>query len=110
MRKKRFAEYAGDAVSILVGSVLFGIAVNVFTLPGEFIPGGATGIAIIMNGLVGLPVGVSIILINVPLFLLAGKKLGGAFFIKTAIATVVSSLAVDFLVFLPAYRLERLLC
>lgn len=49
------------------------------------------------------------IVVNIPLFLFALRKMGASFFIKTAVATVVSSLAIDLFAFLPHYTEDRLL-
>ena len=102
-------EYLLDTLAIVSGSAVFGAAVNIFTIGNQIVPGGATGISIVANFLFGTPVGVVIIAVNIPLFLFALRKMGASFFIKTAVATVVSSLAIDLLAFLPQYTEDRLL-
>ena len=102
-------EYLLDTLAIVSGSAVFGAAVNIFTIGNQIVPGGATGISIVANFLFGTPVGVVIIAVNSPLFLFALRKMGASFFIKTAVATVVSSLAIDLLAFLPQYTEDRLL-
>lgn len=102
-------EYVLDTLAIVFGSAVFGAAVNIFTLGNQIVPGGATGVSIVANYLFGTPVGVVTIIVNIPLFLFALRKMGASFFIKTAVATVVSSLAIDLFAFLPHYTEDRLL-
>lgn len=109
MQKSKIREWSLDLLSVLVGSVIYGISVNVFIVSGDLIPGGATGLGIIMNKLTGLSIGLGIILVNLPLFVLSIQRLGHSFLIKTVIATVVSGLAVDLLAFLPTVAEDRIL-
>lgn len=98
-----------DAAAILLGSALFGASVNVFAMGNQIVSGGATGLSILANHLFGTPVGMTVVLINIPLFLLALRRMGKLFFVKTAAATLVSSLAIDLFSFLPHYADDRLL-
>ena len=75
MHRKGNKDLFYDALSVGVGCVIYGISVNVFIIAGNLIPGGATGLGIIMNQLTGLSVGFGIVLVNLPLFLLSIKKL-----------------------------------
>lgn len=109
MEKSYLKDIALDTLAILIGSALFGAAFNIFILPNLIITGGATGLSVILNHVFGTPVGLVIIAINVPLFLFSYKKMGASFFIKTLFATIVSSLAIDLLSFLPQYSEDRLL-
>ncbi len=109
MQKKQVKEYVMDALSIAVGCIIYGISVNVFLVPCDLIPGGATGLGIILNELTGLSVGLGIVLINLPLFIMSIRRLGHHFLIKTIIATVMSGIAVDAFAFLPAVTNDRIL-
>ena len=94
---KRFLKTDGRAVAInLVGCVLAGVSFSFLTYPNNIVSGGLTGIAQILNLLLGLPVGVMIIVMNVPLFLVAWKQFGLRFIIYSLIGMVCSSLAIDF--------------
>lgn len=109
MRNKRNKELFFDAMAIVIGCVIYGISINVFIIAGNLIPGGATGLGIIMNNLTGLSVGLGIVLVNLPLFLLSIRKLGKIFLIKTIIATILSGLMVDIFSFLPMITEDRIL-
>ena len=93
----RFLKTDGRAVAInLVGCAITGISFSFFTFPNNIVSGGLTGIAQILNLLTGLPVGVMVIVMNIPLFAVAWKKFGLRFIIYSLIGMVVSSLAIDF--------------
>lgn len=98
-----------SAVPIFFGSILFGIAVNMFLLPHGVVTGGATGIATAAGKLWGIPVGLGIILINIPIFVIALRQLGLRGVIYSIIGTTLTSLAADALVFLPSATDDTLL-
>lgn len=109
MYRKRYREWLFDSVFVFVGSIIYGISVNVFIIAGDLIPGGASGLGIILNQLTGLSVGFGIMLVNLPLFLLSIRKLGKVFLVKTVIATIISSVMVDLFSFLPIVTEDRIL-
>ncbi len=109
MHNKGNKELFFDAMAIVIGCIIYGISINVFIIAGNLIPGGATGLGIIMNNLTGLSVGLGIVLVNLPLFLLSIRKLGKIFLIKTIIATILSGLMVDIFSFLPMITEDRIL-
>ena len=86
-----------DGVQILAGPALTSFAFRFFTFPNHIVSGGVTGIAQIVNMLTGFPVGVFTILMNIPLFLLAWKKLGRRFVVLTAVCMGLSSVSIDLL-------------
>jgi uncharacterized membrane-anchored protein YitT (DUF2179 family) len=86
-----------DGVKILAGTALTSFAFRFFTFPNHIVSGGVTGIAQIVNMLTGFPVGVFTILMNIPLFLLAWKKLGRRFVVLTAVCMGLSSVSIDLL-------------
>ena len=52
-----------DALFYLAGTVLYAMAVNIFTAPNNVVPGGVTGVATLLNYLFGLPIGTLIFII-----------------------------------------------
>jgi len=89
---------------IFSGAFLQAMAIRLFLVPAHLVSGGISGAAQIINYYTGWPIGVMILLGNVPLFLLGWRFLGGPrFLLRTAFAVVVVSFFTDFLVrFLPA--------
>ena len=93
---KRFLVSDGKAVAInVLGCLIAGASFSFLTYPNSIVSGGLTGIAQILNLLTGLPVGVMIIVMNIPLFLVAWKKFGLRFIIYSLIGMVGSSVAID---------------
>lgn len=84
-----------DAVMFLLGSIIFAFSVNTFTAPNNIAPGGLTGVATMINYVLGAPIGISIILLNIPLFIWGFFSVGYKFIAKTVIATFLSSIIID---------------
>lgn len=96
-------ELAVDVLFWTVGCFIFSASVAVFTAPNKMAPGGLTGVATILYYTIGTPIGLTTLLLNIPLFILGFRFIGGKFIISSIICTVISSLGVDLLSFLPKY-------
>ena len=68
---------------LVLGAFIAAMGYVLFILPASLAPGGVSGIAALINFITGFPVGISILLINIPLFLLSRKHLGMEFGIKS---------------------------
>lgn len=88
-------EKAKNALLILLGCVITGLAYALFLIPHHFVPGGVSGIAIILNYFAALPVGALIIVLNVPVFLLGLKTMGKKYVLNSLAGMVVSSVFID---------------
>lgn len=99
----------GEYSFILLGAFIQALAMRLFLIPGQLVSGGISGAAQIINYYTGWPIGVMVLLGNIPLFLLGWRFLGGArFAIRTALAIVVFSFLTDFLVlFIPAQGITQ---
>lgn len=80
---------------IVLGCAIIGASFAFLTYPNNIVSGGLTGISQIINLLTGLPVGVMVIVLNIPLFLVAWKKLGVRFVIFSFVGMGLSSLFID---------------
>ncbi|WP_174730348.1 YitT family protein [Mesobacillus harenae] len=58
-------------IAVLVGSVLLGIGVNAFLVPHQLLDGGVIGLGLLVHYWWGFPVGISIICLSLPLYILA---------------------------------------
>ena len=72
-----------DIIYMVVGAFLIAVGTNLFLLPHRMTTGGASGIATIFYYLLNIPMGITIMLINIPLFIFSIIKLGIKFNIKT---------------------------
>lgn len=95
-------------VQIVLGCLLGGVAYPLFLVPNNIAPGGLSGLAMILNYLFKSPVGMTSLLMNIPLFLIGYKAMGRVFALRSLIATVLFSITID-VVQLPAMTNDPLL-
>ncbi len=107
---KKHKDIISEIIYVLFGSVIFGGAVAMFLTPGNVVLGGATGLATTIHILFGLPVGMMMLCVNIPLLLIGLKIFGFKILYKTIIASVATSVFSDLLVFLPSTINDPLLC
>lgn len=86
-----------DYLLITIGSVITTISINAFMVPYKIAPGGVSGIATVIYYLTNakLPVGVAMLILNIPLFLMGIRFIGKKFIIKTLYGTILLSVLVD---------------
>ncbi|WHH61397.1 YitT family protein [Petroclostridium sp. X23] len=94
---------------IIIGSAMTAASINMFLTPNKIAPGGLSGIGIVLYYLFGLPVGTTMLVLNIPLFILGIRHLGGVFGVKTLFSTVILSVMIDSTTFLPVLTREPLL-
>jgi len=83
-------------VFIIIGSTILAISYALFIIPFHIVPGGVSGIAIIINYFANIPVGLLTIVLNLPILYLGIKKLGKAYGIKSIVGILFSYLGIDF--------------
>jgi uncharacterized membrane-anchored protein YitT (DUF2179 family) len=79
-------------IGIAVGVLLMAIGLNYFLEPNTIAPGGVTGFAIVVRKTINIPVYITNLIINIPLFILGIKTLGKNSGWKTLYATLLLSL------------------
>ena len=86
----------------VLGSAVFALGFSLFLGPNDMSAGGISGLALIFVELTGFgSVGTLSILINLPLFILGGVKIGRRFFVGSLIGMVLSSVLIDFFAMIP---------
>lgn len=95
MTKPSLWQLFKKGVIITIGCLIYAISINLFFVPANLNTGGLTGIALILNTLWNLPVGLSVFFLNLPVILLAIRFIGFRYIVWTLYATVVSSLLID---------------
>ncbi len=96
MKKESVREQVRSYVIITLACVLYALSFNWFYAPNDFTVGGFTGISQIINFFIPvLPVGVMVIVLNVPLFVVGLKKFGFAFLCKSIYTMALSSVLID---------------
>ena len=93
-----------DYALILVGVLIQAFAMRLFLIPTKLVSGGISGAAQLINHVSDFPIGLMILLGNIPLFFLGWRYLGGLrFALRTAVAIIFFSFFTDFLVlFIPS--------
>lgn len=79
-------------ISIGVGVFLMSIGLAYFLAPNTIAPGGVTGFAIVIEKTTKIPIYITNLVINIPLFILGAKILGKITALKTLYATVLLSI------------------
>lgn len=102
------AEQAKNMIYITIGCSLGACVYPLFLIPNSIAPGGLTGIGTILNHLLGWPVGMTSLVMNIPLFLIGYRSMGRSFVIRTLIATILFSVLID-LIKLPPLTSDPLL-
>ena len=81
---------------ITAGSILYGFAFDWFYPPNQIGYGGITGVGQVVNAFVPLiPIGMFVLVVNIPLFLLGWWLLGGHLLVSSLYSMALSSVAVD---------------
>ena len=107
---KNVQKNALDFVKILIGCALFGVGFNLFLQPHGLNAGGITGLSMVIVEVIDLgTIGLISALINLPLFALAGMKIGKRFFFSSLLGMALLSVAIDLFAFLPIPQTEVLI-
>ncbi len=85
-----------DFILILLGAFLQATALRGFLIPARLASGGISGLSQIVNNYTGWPIGVMVLVGNIPLFILGWKFLGGPkFATRTAFAVLMYAVLID---------------
>ncbi len=90
--------WLGDYALMTAGAVLLAVNINLFLAPNDLAPGGVSGTAIVLHELTGWPIGLTMLVLNVPLVALGFRSLGGfRFLVRTLYAVLLYNLGTDLL-------------
>lgn len=99
-----------DILVEIIGSFLIAISLYNFAAQAKFPMTGFSGIALILNRLFSLPIGITTIVLNIPVALICYRLLGRGFFLRSFRCMIISSLMIDYVgPLLPMYEGDRLL-
>lgn len=108
--KKRIWKEILWAGTTAIGSALFALGFAIFLIPNDINTGGISGLAMILRELLGFgSIGTLTLLMNIPLFLIGGLKIGKRFFAGSLIGMVVSSVLMDLFALIPFATPEPLI-
>ena len=107
---KKAAAIAFWTIRIIIGTSIFALGFDLFLAPNELTAGGLSGLALILVHVLRFgTVGIITALINMPLFIIGGKKIGKKFFVGSLIGMLSLSTAIDIFAVLPAPDVEPLI-
>ena len=94
-KKKLFNEIKRYAFMVL-GCLSYALSLEAFLIPNNIVGGGVSGAASLIHILTGLPTGLFIVLINLPILIFGFKTMGWKFILRCFITTACLSLATEF--------------
>lgn len=94
-----------DFFFIFVGCVIASLGVNLFLVNAQLLSGGATGIALILQYLAEVPSGITVFIINIPLFFVSYKMLNKRFTLYSAVGMI--SLSISLIITKPLSNLVK---
>lgn len=90
---------------IFIGSLIAGLGYSTFIIPAKLLASGLSGIAVIVYYMLDLPIGLQLIIYNIPIVYIAYKVFGKLYAVDTIIGTVMLSVAIDATSFIGDYHL-----
>jgi uncharacterized membrane-anchored protein YitT (DUF2179 family) len=93
---KKFFRESINAGLIILGILSAGLGLKGFLMSSRFIDGGVTGISMLTSDVLGFPLPILILLINLPFIALGYRQLGTKFAIKSALAIAGLSVCLAF--------------
>ena len=109
MNRKSIKKGLRNYLVITLAAIVYAAGVSLFLDPNNLAPGGVTGIAILLNRLIGVNTGTLIMILNVPIILLGMWKFGWKFIVSTFYAIFAVSAATDILAPVGALTKEPML-
>lgn len=82
-----------DFIIIFLGCLVASLGVNLFLTNAKLLSGGATGVALILQYTANISSGITVFIINLPLFLISYKRLNKRFTLYSAIGMISLSLS-----------------
>jgi len=82
-----------DTLIIFLGCMISSLGVNIFLSHARLLSGGVTGIGLLLQYTMGIPVGIVVLLLNIPLLIISFRKLNKSFSIYTTIGMLCLSIS-----------------
>lgn len=99
--KREIQQYLG----ILAGSIIFGMGYSWFLIPYNIVPGGVGGISQLFHHFFNIPVGMMMIALNVPLFVISFIFIGKSFGSKSLFGMLSSAVMTDIISLPSLYKM-----
>lgn len=83
-------------IPVVIGNIIYALVVKLFILPTNLMSSGTTGIALLANHFLGIPVSFFILIFNVFMLILGLIVLGKKFAMTTIVSTLMYPIALEF--------------
>lgn len=83
-------------IPVMIGNIIYALVVKLFILPTNLMSSGTTGIALLTNHFLGIPVSFFILIFNVCMLILGLIVLGKKFAMTTIVSTLMYPIALEF--------------
>ncbi|MED4602804.1 YitT family protein [Paenibacillus validus] len=97
------------SIFMTIGAAMVSVGLEIFLVPNKIIDGGIVGISIISSVLSGLPLGIFLLLLNLPFLIVGYKQIGKTFAISTLYSVLIMSIGTTLLHPVPPLTIDPLL-
>jgi len=102
---KRYLPTVTDVLFYIAGGFFYTGSICIFAQNAQFAPGGLSGLALLMNYLWHFPIGLTTVILNIPLILLSYRMVGKVFLSKSILTIAICNSMIDILTpYIPMYN------
>ena len=94
--KNQTARILLQIIGLTIGSIIAAAALELFLIPNTILDGGVTGISIIIHKIFHVPLGLLVLILNLPFIYIGYQNLGKRFLYRTIFSMVIFSLFISF--------------
>ncbi|WEK54322.1 MAG: YitT family protein [Candidatus Cohnella colombiensis] len=107
--KLTVVEISRKVILIVLGAILVGVALEIFLVPNTIIDGGITGISIMSSYITTIPIGVFLLVLNLPFLIIGYRTIGKTFALSTLLGVATLSVTTSLLHDVNAFTDQTLL-
>lgn len=107
--RQRWKRILLETVGLIAGTAIMAVSLNLLLVPNRLAAGGTSGLAVILFHLWNIPVGLTIFLVNIPLFISSYFLLGRKVIQNSFFGMILFSLFSELFRFLPTFTSDLLL-
>lgn len=85
--RRKFNKIIVDYIFMIIGCICYALSLRMFLIPNSIVGGGVSGVATIIELTTGLPAGLFILLINLPILVMGFKLMGWKFILNCLITS-----------------------
>ena len=108
-KNEKMKKYAYEIFFIVIGCIIMALGTSLFLLPNQLSTGGFSGIGTIGYYLLKIPMGTTIFILNIPLFIWGYIRLGKYFLAKSIFGTAMLAIFIDIFEQIPPLTLDKFL-